>query len=230
MKPPTGIARTLGNLPMFRHTPVAKLEALARQSRALHVQRGTAVARRSEPAPGLMVVVYGLVSLSLKGGEHEKVLRLVGAGDTFGEAVLFLDKPMPLDATALADTLVVIVPAAPLLALIQSDSSFALGMLASLSQRLHELVTDFEATTQHGALERLAAYLESLAVPGIEPATASLPATKTIIAARLGITKETLSRLLRQLAEQGVIRLARRDVVLLDRSRLSAVARGDRSA
>jgi len=230
LKTRTAIARILGNLPMFRHTPAAKLEALGRQSRALHVPRGAAVARRSEPPPGLMVVVYGLVSLSLKGGEHEKVLRLVGPGETFAEAVLFLDKPMPLDATALTDTLVVVVPAAPLLALIQADSAFALGMLASLSQRLHELVTDFEATTQHGALERLAAYLESLALPGIEPATASLPATKTIVAARLGITKETLSRLLRQLASQGIVQLARRDVILLDRPRLSAVARGDRPA
>jgi CRP-like cAMP-binding protein len=137
---------------------------------------------------------------------------------------------MSLDATALAETLIVVVPAGPLLALIESDGAFALGMLRSLSRRLQELVMDYEATTQHGALERLAAYLESLAVPGLEPATASLPATKTVIAARLGFTKETLSRLLRQLADQGIIRRARRNVILLDRSRLSAAARGARSA
>jgi CRP-like cAMP-binding protein len=224
------IGRILGNLPIFRHTPAAKVEALGRQSRTQHVPRGGIVARRGEPAPGLMAVVYGLVTLSLKGGENEKVLRLVGPGDTFAEAVLFLDKPLPVDATALTDTLVVVVPAPPLLALIGSDGAFALGMLASLSQRLHELVTDFEATTQHGAAERLAAYLDSLAAPGIEPATASLPATKTVVAARLGITKETLSRLLRQLADEGIVRLVRRDVILLDRSRLSAAARGARSA
>lgn len=211
---------------MFRHMSAATLAALGRQSRTLQVPRGGIIARRSERAPGLMAVVYGLATLSLKSGKRENILRLLGPGDTFAEAALFLDKPMPVDATALIDTLVVVVPAAPLLALIESDGAFALGMLESMSQRLLELVTDFEATTQHCAIMRVAAYLESLAAPGIEPVRTSLPASKTVVAARLGVTKETLSRLLRQLGDQSIIRLVRRDIILLDRSRLSAVARG----
>lgn len=226
----TEIVRILRNLPLFGQLSVAKLRALARQSHTRQVESGGVVSRRGEGTPGLMAVASGLVALSLKTGEHEKVLRLVGPGESFAEAMLFLDQPMSLDATALAETLIIVVPADPLLALIESDGAFALGMLRSLSRRLQELVMDYEATTQHGALERLAAYLESLAVPGLEPATASLPATKTVIAARLGFTKETLSRLLRHLADQGIIRRAQRNVILLDRSRLSATARGARSA
>ncbi len=226
MKSRIKIARILGALPLFRHSSAARLETLAHHSLARHLSRGVAIARCGEPAPGLMAVAYGLVKLSLKGGETEKVLRLVGPGDTFAEAVLFLDKPMPVDAVALVDTLVVVVPAAPLRAMIETDSALALGMLASLSQRMHELVSDFEATTQRGAAERLAAYLESLVPPEPAPATVRLPASKTVVAARLGMTKETLSRLLRRLADEGVLRIERHEVVILSRSRLAAAARG----
>ncbi|TAK85016.1 MAG: Crp/Fnr family transcriptional regulator [Betaproteobacteria bacterium] len=218
----TGI---LANLPIFRHTPAATLASLARKSRTLHMPRGSAVARRGEEIPGLMAVAYGLVKLSLRGEASEKVLRLIGAGDTFGEAVLFLEKPLPVDITALADTLIVVVPADPLLVMIDSEPGFARAMLAAMSQRLHALVTDFEAATVHRANERLAAYLVSLVDPD-GPSTATLPASKTVIAARLGITKETLSRLLRRFAQEGLIAVGRRQITLLDRERLSAAAHG----
>jgi CRP-like cAMP-binding protein len=223
------VAAILANLPLFRQTSPARVAELARHARTEHVLRGATIARRDERSRGLMAVAYGLVKLSLK-GEIEKVLRLVGPGETFGEAALFLDKPLPVDAVAVADTLLVVVPAGPLLKLIDADREFARGMLASLSQRMHELVADFEATTQHGARERLVAYLESLAPPGAAPAVVQLPASKTVIAARLGVTKETLSRLLRNLRDEGLIAMAKRDISLLDRERLAAAARGARPA
>ena len=216
-------AGVLANLPMFRCTPRARLEQLARQARVQHAHRGELIAPAGERLPGLLAVGYGLVKLSLKGA-NGKVLRLVGPGETFGEAVLFLDQPMVAEATALSDTLLVMLPAAPLLELIDRDPGFARALLASVCQRLHALIADFEAATAHGARERLAAYLDSLAEPG--SAVAELPAAKTVVAARLGVAKETLSRLLRQFALEGLIAVQRRSIRLLDRERLAAAARG----
>ena len=217
----------LANLPIFRRTARAQLAQLARHARVQYAQRGDLIARCGERPSGLMAVGYGLVKLSLKGASG-KVLRLVGPAETFGEAVLFLDEPLPVDATALSDTLLVVVPAAPLLQLIDSDPAFARALLASVCQRMHALIGDFEAATLHGARERLAAYLDSLAEPG--SAVAELPAAKTVVAARLGVAKETLSRLLRQFAEEGLIAVQRRSITLLDRERLAAAARGGKSA
>jgi CRP-like cAMP-binding protein len=174
-----------------------------------------------------MAVGYGLVKLSLAAGS-EKILRLVGPGETFGEAVLFLEQPLPVDATALSDTMLVVLPRAPLLELIERDPAFARGLLASLCQRLHALVGDFEASTAHGARERLAAYLDSLAEPGAE--RARLPAAKSVIAARLGMAKETLSRTLRQLSDEGLIAVSGSVVTLRDRPRLAAAARAERAS
>jgi CRP-like cAMP-binding protein len=51
-----------------------------------------------------------------------------------------------------------------------------------------------------------------------------LPVTKTALAARLGVTKETISRLLRTLREQGLIEMTRRKITILDRARLAGIA------
>lgn len=222
-------AALLARLPMFSSTPRPQLAELARQALALQKVAGDVIARRGEPLAGLMVVRYGLAKLSVK-GDSEKILRLVGAGDTFGEAALFLELPLPVDVSALADTALVVVPAAPLLALFDSDPRFARGLLASVCQRLHTLVADFEAATVHGARERLAAYLDSLAAPGAAPAVACLPAAKGVVAARLGMTKETLSRLLRAFMDEGLVAVVSREIRLLDRPRLAAAARGALSA
>jgi CRP-like cAMP-binding protein len=205
---------------MFRGTPRERVAALARQSLAAHAPAGSAIVCRDEHVPGLMVVVEGLAKLALKGGS-ERVLRFVGPGETFGEAALVLGQPLPIDAVAVTDTSLVVVPAAPLLALFDRDRPFARELLATLCRRLQAMVADFESATQHDAGERLAAYLGSLGLN-----TICLPAPKALIASRLGMTKETLSRLLRSFIDQGLISVAKREVKLLDRARLSALARG----
>ena len=211
---------------MFRRTPRPQLAELARQARIEHASPGSVVVRRGERLPGLMVVTYGLVKLSMK-GDMERVLRLVGPGETFGEAALFLEQPLPVDVTAVADSALLVVPSVPLLALFDSDPRFARGLLASVCHRLQAIVADFEAATVHGARERLASYIDSLAPADAGPATAQLPAAKSVIAARLGMTKETFSRLLRSFIDAGLISVARREIRLLDRARLVAVARGN---
>ena len=209
---------------MFRRTARPQLAELARQAFAKHAAANSVVAPRGERLPGLMVVRYGLVKIML-GGEPQRVMRLVGAGETFGEAALFLEQPLPVEVRAIADTALLVVPAQPLLSLFDSDPRFARGLLASVCQRLHAMVADFEAATAHGARERLAAYLGSLGAD-----TAQLPAPKGVIASRLGMTKETLSRLLRAFMQEGLIAVANREVRLLDRGRLADVARASPSA
>jgi CRP-like cAMP-binding protein len=132
---------------------------------------------------------------------------------------------MPLDAVAVLDTRLVLVPAAPLLALMDGDPRFARSLVSSLCQRMHALVCDFEAATLHGATGRLAAYLASLA-DSPEAAGVTLPAAKKLIAARLGMTKETFSRVLRELTRAGLVRVAGSRIELLDRERLERAARG----
>lgn len=220
----------IANLPLFKRASKPQLAELARHARTQHVSRGALIAHRGDKLQGLLAVAYGMVKLSLRGDAgEEKVIRLVGPGEVFGEPAAFLETPMPLDAIALGDSLLVILPAASVNALIERDPHFARSVIASLSARMNAMVADMEATTLHGALERVASYLESLADPEA-PSTVMvrLPATKTVIAARLGVTKETFSRLLRELVQRGLVSIAKREITLLDRAGLAGVAHGGR--
>jgi len=214
----------IANMPMFRQVARPHLAELARHARVQHVRRGGMVCRRNEMLTCFFGVAYGMVKLSLRGDSgEEKVLRLVGPGETFGEALVFRERPNPLDAVALADSMLVVFPAQAVIALLERDANFARGLLASLSERMHHMVAEVEASTLLSARQRVAAYLESL---GAEAAAARvrLPATKTVIAALLGVTKETFSRLLRELANQGLIAVEKRDILLRDRVRLAEMA------
>lgn len=211
----------LARLPLFEGVSRPHFSEVIRHARTLHYQRAQVVAKRGEMVPGLFAVAYGMVKLTLHGATGtEKVLQLVGPSQTFGEIALFRQQPLPLDAVAVVDTGLVLVPAATLLALIDRDAHFARGMVASLCQRIHAMVSDFEATSLHGASGRLAAYLESLA-ESPDTVRVTLPAAKKLIAARLGMTKETFSRALRELAREGLVRVAGRSIELLDRARLA---------
>jgi len=89
-------------------------------------------------------------------------------------------------------------------------------------------VADIEARAGRSSAQRLAAYLDSLARPQDEAEAAccaiQLPVSKTALAARLGITKETMSRLLRELKEQRLILMDRGSITILDRARLAGIA------
>ena len=146
----------------------------------------------------------------------EKVFVNVNPAST-----LLLGQAPSLEAVAVADSLIAVVPASAFLEMVDGDPRLARALLETLSGRLQAFAADFGARAVRGAAPRLAAYLEALAGPGKEPCTVRLPISKTLVAGRLGMTKETLSRVLARLAAGGLVSVAKREVTLLDRSRLA---------
>jgi len=216
--------RIIANMPMFRHVAREHLAELARRAGVQRFRRGGVICRRGESLNCFYGVAYGQVKLVLRADSgEEKVLRIVGPGETFGEALVFRERPNPLDAIALSDALLVAFPAQQVNALLVRDPNFARGLLASLSERMHTMVAEIEASTLLSARQRIASYLVALA----EASGASrvrLPVTKTLIASRLGVTKETLSRLLRELADRDLIAVDKREILLRDRAQLAQIA------
>jgi len=220
------IERLLAQVAPFDALSPPRLAAVVRRARLERVTRGSRVMQRGTETAGLLVVARGAVKIALGGDDGtERVLNFVGQGETFGEAAGLLGGAAAADASALADSLLVVVASRSLRALMR-DARFAQAMARLLAARLLRLLGELESSALHAADERLAAYLLALGRPGTDGTgwTARLPATKTLVAARLGIKKETLSRLFRELALQGLIAVARRDIALLDRERLAALA------
>jgi CRP-like cAMP-binding protein len=208
----------------------AHAAALSPHCRALSARRGEVIVGRGNQLSGVPVVSSGTVKLSLRSAEgEERVFRIVGAGEAFGEPTALLGKPCLYDAVALTDARLFNVPTTAIFNLVARDRRFAKFMVQALAARSYTVLAEFEAaTTQRGA-QRLAGYLESLRKRDDSRGTPTvrLPVSKTVVAALLGMKKETLSRLLRQFTADGVIGMARREIAILDAQKLSAAA-GDR--
>jgi CRP-like cAMP-binding protein len=217
----------VARLALFAGLARKHLASITRGAQLVRVSRGAMLARRGEPLSGVFAVAEGTLKLALQRADGaERVVRFVSPGETFGEAAALLGRPSPVNAMALTDSVVAVMAAAPIRALIGRDAGFAQRVVALLAARMLDLLTEVEASELRPASERLAAYLLGLAEPRGDGGrlTARLPATKTLVAARLGMKKETLSRLLHRLAERRLIEVSRRDISILDRPGLSEVA------
>lgn len=209
----------------------AHAAALAPHCKLLSVRRGEVVARRGAPLPGIMVLSAGSVKLSLRSAEgDERVLRIAAAGEAFGEPTAMLGKPCLYDAVALTDATMLLIPPAAIFSLVTKDRRFARFIVLALSARSYTVLAEFSAaTTQRGA-QRLAGYLESLQRKnGSRGPTVQLPVSKTVVAALLGMKKETLSRLFRQFTSEGLIGMTRREIAILDPQGLAACANSSRA-
>jgi CRP-like cAMP-binding protein len=224
MKPLTAEA-ALAGLAMFRGLPRPRLAGLAAHARVIELARNAALVRAGEPLPGLIVPLRGMLKLSLPAGG--RVVTLLGPGESFGEASIAARRAPRLEVVALVESSVAVLPREGLLAALRDDAQLCLRVARALAAQVLGLVEALEASAgRHGA-ERLAAYLDSLAAPGDPAASCSvrLPASKTVIASLLGMKKETLSRLLRELSAQRLIRVSGREIGILDRARLAPTTR-----
>ena len=217
----------IGNLTLFRDLSSMRDGSLAKQCSVLSARRGDAIVNRGARMPGVFAVAYGTVKLSLRGHDgEERILRLVSAGETFGEATALLGKPSRYEAFALTDCKIAVVPVAAISKLLEHEPRFARRLMTTLGERTLELIDEVESATMQRGSQRLARYLQSLAGSAKTLTVIRLPVSKTLVAARLGVKKETLSRLLHQFVSDGLIEVARREVRILNAERLSEAAGG----
>lgn len=212
----------LARLPLFDQMTPQEIDQIALGTTEHHVARGTTLFQRGDPCVGFHLVVYGQVKLafvSATGGE--KVVEIVGPGHSFGEAVMFLNKPYIVAAQILADSLLLHVSKEAIYKQVTENSQFALKMLGGLSMRMHGLICDVEGYSLRSGTERVIGYL----LQGNEREGGdqfNLQVSKTVIASRLNLTPEHFSRILHDLAEDELISVSGRNVRILDVDRLRA--------
>jgi CRP-like cAMP-binding protein len=218
----------LTNLPLFRELEPQEIERVAQSTQQVRVLRGETLFKRGDPCTGIHALVYGQVKLSFISSQgDEKVVDIIGPGETFGEALMFMDKPYIVSAQALADSLLLHVSKAAIFEELERHPAFARRMLAGLSWRLHKLVRDVEAYSLRSGTQRVIGYLlrDEQAQPVAGPFQVTLPASKGIIASRLNLTPEHFSRILHDLAAAGLIEVEGRTITIKEVEKLRAYDR-----
>jgi CRP-like cAMP-binding protein len=226
MSPKIKTQAFLATLPLFKELAPAELDRIAAGTTELHVPRGEILINKGSPTTEFYVVIYGQVKLSfVTPSGQEKVVEIITPGNTFGEALMFMEKPYIVMAQSLADTMLLHVSKEVVFDEIARDPGFARKMLAGLSRRLHSLISDVESYSLQSGTQRVIGYLlrqDDAQVADSGPTSLTLPVSKAIVASRLNLTPEHFSRILHELAERGLIRVDGRDVHIDDVARLRA--------
>jgi CRP/FNR family cyclic AMP-dependent transcriptional regulator len=208
----------IATIPLFRDLPVGARGALASALQDRRYRPGQYLLHQDSAPEGLFVVCEGRIRLARIGPDgREQVLQMVGPGELFNAEPLFDGGPTPANARAMSPVRALLLPAAVLVALIGTHPSIALLLLRELSRRQRELVILLEDLHFRSVRARLARVLLREARDG------SATITQQELAERAGTVREIVGRTLRDMQQEGLVRLLRGQVTMLDLQRLQEI-------
>lgn len=220
------LSKLLAHVPLLEGAAPAELARFARGVREQSVEKGSILFNRGDPCSGFHLVLSGQVKLAFTSAEgQEKVIEIIRPGQSFGEAVMFMDKPYFVMAQALTDCRMLHISKNVVFEEMDHDPMFCRRIIAGLSRRLHHLIADVETYSLQSGRERIVGYLlreeESAGEPHSDGrVSVKLPTSKGTIASRLNLTQEHFSRILHELSEAGLIHVEGRTIHILDLERL----------
>lgn len=215
------ISQTLSEFFMFRELNNEQIARIAEHSQLIDFPKGTSVFNRGDAAVGLYILLEGQLKLGVTSPQgSEKIISIVSPGESFGEAILFLERQFPVYAQAILDSQVLLIPKNLIFSMLDNDPMFARKMLAGLSIRMHQLVQDIEMLSLQSCTQRFIGYLLQISADAPDASNITLPASKTTIASLLNLTPETLSRTLAKLQQLGLIEVNGKDVTITDVKKL----------
>jgi CRP/FNR family transcriptional regulator, dissimilatory nitrate respiration regulator len=213
-------------LPLFAAVDEAQLARLLAGAVVRRYERNAILFLKGEPATRFFVVLEGWIRLFRETPDgQESTIGVFGPGESIAEAAVFDSGDYPVSCNVVSRARLLTVPAGNFLAQIRSSPELALNLLGSMSRHLRRLVRQVEQLTNRSSLERLADFLLRLCPPGEPRAEIELPLDKLLVAARLGMQPETLSRSLARLRDAGVETRGSR-IVVNDVARLGRLAQG----
>ena len=209
------ISQTLSEFFMFRELSDAE------HSQLIDFPKGTSVFNRGDAAVGLYILLEGQLKLGVTSPQGaEKIISIISPGESFGEAILFMERQFPVYAQAILDSQVLLVPKSQIFYMLDNDLLFARKMLAGLSIRMHQLVQDIEMLSLQSCTQRFIGYLLQISADAPDGSKITLPTSKTTIASLLNLTPETLSRTLAKLQQLELIEVSGKDVSITDVKKL----------
>lgn len=220
--PGVNIEALLSHVPLFNGLEAEEISRIARGTREVNARRSDILFHKGDACSGFHLVVYGQIKLAFTSSQgSEKVVDLMGQGQTFGEAVMFMEKPYMVYAQALVDSQLLHISKSVILKELENDPKLGRKMIAGLSIRLHHLVTDVESYSLHSGRQRIIGYLlRDNLDDDAKSLTVTLPTHKGVIASRLNLTQEHFSRILHELTENGLITVQGRKIGIPDVDRL----------
>jgi CRP-like cAMP-binding protein len=225
-----GLVESMARIPFFAGLETPALERVAAGTRTRRFRRGEIIFHAGDPGDALFIIVSGEVKIALPSEEgDEAILATLAPGDVFGELALLDGAPRSATASALVATEAVILPRDRFRELVATEPAVRDTLLAALAGELRRLTTHVEELHFLDMTGRLAARLVRLARETGPPAPngsirlrSSL--TQAELASMVGCTRQSVNKLLGQFADDGLVRVDRDGILVLDMPGLVAAS------
>ncbi|MDJ0345382.1 Crp/Fnr family transcriptional regulator [Streptomyces sp. H10-C2] len=149
---------------------------------------------------------------------------IVSPGTIFGEMVLLGQRMYDNFAEALDEVIVCVMSRTDVRRHLLADARIATRITEILGRRLTEIEQRLSDSVFKNVPQRIATTLTTLAAEGrprpLSPRKPQIALTHQQIAALAGTSRETTTKVLRDLADRGLLRLARGRITVLDPERL----------
>jgi CRP-like cAMP-binding protein len=204
---------------LFSGLPEHSFQNIANQSRLLELKAGEELFEQGQPVTDFFFISEGQVKLTRLSSEgDEKVIEIVNSGESFAEAAVFGQFPgYPVNCFAIQRSVVFKICAKSYINELRSSVDSCFSVMTRISHLNHRLLREIDSLTLHNAMHRLAVYL----LTGVEESEegsveVDLIAPKHVIASRLSVKPETLSRTFKRLVEHGCITMEEKHIVIKD--------------
>jgi CRP/FNR family cyclic AMP-dependent transcriptional regulator len=218
---------SLRSVPLFSQLREEDLERVARAATARRYPKDTMIVLESDAGDALYVVLEGQVKLVLSAEDgREIILATRSKGDFFGEMSLIDDQPTPFNAIAMGDAELLVLRRDDFRRCLSEIPGMSLGLLRALCERLRKADSQIGGLVFLDVKGRVARLILELS-DRHESDRIPRAFTHNVIAQMIGSTRETVSRTIRELADDGAIEASRTRVAVKDRAMLEAAARYD---
>ena len=215
--------KEMRELPLFAAAHPDHIERLLHSSFLQRFPAHVELVREGEPADFLHVVVDGQVEVFSRYRNRETTIAVLTRYDSFILAAVLTDRPYLKSVRALTSARILMMPAELVRRTVESDAGFAHALMMELARSYRNVVKELKNQKLRSSLERLAAWLirtdADLGGAGIF----ELPYEKRVLAARIGVAPEVLSRSFASLVQYQV-KVVGKTITIGDREALAKLA------
>jgi CRP-like cAMP-binding protein len=212
------LAEYIRNIPLFKHLKDSQLKAIAARCSGAQFRKGEVVFHKTDLSTDLYIVNSGTLKAVLADEEGgEIVLAVFGKGAFFGELSLLDGKGRSATIVADSDAELAVLKQTVFLDLLQKDPKIGVALISTLVERLRKADEFIESLAFLEVGQRLVnSLLESASITG-SPAGGFLKAGKLThkeLAARIGSSREAVSKCLKVLAVKGITKEANGQILI----------------
>jgi CRP/FNR family transcriptional regulator, cyclic AMP receptor protein len=216
----------LQRIALFSSLRKRELEHIAGKLVEYRCPKDGLILMEADTGSSLFLLVKGRVKISRTSGSGgEVILAILKSGDVFGEISLLDGESRTANVTAIEDAEMLVLRREDFLAAVERYPKIAIGMLKELASRLRKSDSQIKSLSLLNAKGRVASTLLQLADPAEESGLAAVEIqempTQQDMANMAGTSRETISRVLRQMENTGYLERDHRYVLIRDKRKFT---------